>query len=116
MATCRPGTQLPKSASCAASTAGSPGSSRLNAASNAVSSPNRAAFSDACEVQPIERSRAVWKTAARSCWSRPSVPAKAVASAQVRSPFSNGSPVARSVVSESAAKTSVTRTRGMRGG
>ena len=64
----------------------------------------------------MARNSAAWKTARRSAASSPSVSVNAVATAQVASPFSNGTPEARSVVSDSAANTSATRIGDIRAG
>jgi hypothetical protein len=81
----------------------------LSADWNAVSSPNSAAFSGAHDVHPIDRSNDAWNSASRSGSSSPSALPNAVASTQVRRPFSKATPDARSVVNDSAANTSATR-------
>ena len=96
----------PKRRNCA----GSATSSSLSARWKRTSSPKNSAFSDAYAVQPIDRSSAAWNTMSRSGSANPRDRAKLVATAQVCSPFSNGRPEARSVVSDTAARTSTTRT------
>lgn len=51
----------------------------------------------------------MWNTACRSAVANPRTSANAVETAHVARPFSNGTPEARSVVSDSAASTSATR-------
>jgi hypothetical protein len=100
--------QAPNPASCRDSMASSPKSSSFSQAWKAMSSSKSSAFSDACEVHPIARTSAAWNTTMRSSGGRPSSRPNAVATAQVRSPFSNATPEARSVVSDTAASTSAT--------
>jgi len=109
IAACRAGSQAPNRSSWRASIASSPRSTSFSQPWKAMSSPNASAFSVACAVQPIARTRPVWYTTGRSSGPRPSSRPNAVATAQVRRPFSNGTPEARSVVSDSAASTSATR-------
>jgi hypothetical protein len=104
IAACRDGAQAPNPASWRDSMVSSPKSSSFIQAWKAMSS----AFSEACEVHPIARTSAAWNTTERSSGGRPSSRPKAVATAQVRSPFSNATPEARSVVSDTAASTSAT--------
>ncbi|MFZ0160233.1 MAG: hypothetical protein WAL50_14500 [Kineosporiaceae bacterium] len=60
-------------------------------------------------MHPTERSSDASNTTRVSVSSSPSAAANAVATAHVRSPFSNGIPEARSVVSDRAESTSATR-------
>ena len=99
----------PNSASCAANSDGSPGSSLRSEDWKAMSSTKYSAFSEACAVQPSALSRAVWNTTCVSASSKPRPRANWVASRQQASPVSSGAPVARSVVSDRAASTSVAR-------
>jgi hypothetical protein len=74
-----------------------------------MSFPNRTAFSGALLVQPTARRSDAWNSAVRSAWSNPTVAPRPQATTQVRRPFSKGSPEARSVVRDNAARTSATR-------
>jgi len=88
--------------------ASSPKSSSFSQAWKAMSSSKSSAFSGACEVHPIARTSAAWNTTESSSGGRPRSRPNAVATAQVRRPFSNVTPEARSVVSDTAASTSAT--------
>jgi hypothetical protein len=98
-------TTASNAASCTPATAWSPGSNVTRKRSNAMSSPNNAAFSLACP-HPTARNKDARNAARWSGGSSSSARASPSATRHARSPRSNGNPVARSVVSDKAASTS----------